>query len=98
MWALPHTSPWGSEAGTLREQLNSITEYVSNGYCFHWYWENMVFCPHMETMKKHSRLNGDLSKLTLIQIDAHADLRDELNARDSPMELQYGGLLTGVEG
>ena len=25
-----HTSsPWGSEAGTLREQLNSITEYVS---------------------------------------------------------------------
>ena len=30
-------------------------------------------------MKKHSRLNGDLSELTLIQIDAHADLRDELN-------------------
>jgi len=79
-----HTSsPWGSEAGTLREQLNSITEYVSEwidtGFPLVLGGEHGILPPIMEAMKKHSRLNGDLSELTLIQIDAHADLRDELN-------------------
>ena len=69
---------WDSE-----EQLNSITEYVSEwidtGFPLVLGGEHGILPPIMEAMKKHSRLNGDLSKLTLIQIDAHADLRDELN-------------------
>ena len=32
----------------------------------------------MKALSNHPELRGDLSRLTLIQIDAHADLRDEL--------------------
>jgi len=79
-----HTSsPWSSEAGTLMEQLNSITEFISewidNGFPLVLGGEHGILPPIMEAMKKHPRLNGDLSNLTLVQIDAHADLRDELN-------------------
>lgn len=33
----------------------------------------------MRALSKHPTLAGDLSRLTVVQIDAHADLRDELD-------------------
>ena len=33
----------------------------------------------MEAVSDHPDLGGDLGLLTLVQVDAHADLRDELN-------------------
>tara|TARA_B100000575_G_scaffold50425_1_gene37208 strand:- start:46677 stop:47612 length:936 start_codon:yes stop_codon:yes gene_type:complete len=79
-----HTSvPWSSEAGTLMEQLGSIREFFSGwigkGFPLILGGEHGILPPIMEALNNHSQINGDLSRLTLIQIDAHADLRDELN-------------------
>tara|TARA_B000000475_G_scaffold71206_1_gene57118 strand:- start:2591 stop:3526 length:936 start_codon:yes stop_codon:yes gene_type:complete len=78
-----HTAePWSSEAGTLMEQLDSIREYFSEwvGGIFPMILggEHGILPPIMEALSDHPELKGDLSRLTLIQIDAHADLRDEL--------------------
>ena len=74
--------PWSSEAGTLMEQLDSIREYFSEwvGEIFPMILggEHGILPPIMEALSDHPELQGDLSRLTLIQIDAHADLRDEL--------------------
>ena len=40
--------------------------------------EHGILPPIMKALSNHPELLGDLSRLTLIQIDAHADLRDEL--------------------
>ena len=78
-----HTAdPWSSEAGTLMEQLDSIREYFSEwvGEIFPMILggEHGILPPIMKALSNHPELQGDLSRLTLIQIDAHADLRDEL--------------------
>ena len=78
-----HTAdPWSSEAGTLMEQLDSIREYFSEwvGEIFPMILggEHGILPPIMQALSNHPELQGDLSRLTLIQIDAHADLRDEL--------------------
>ena len=78
-----HTAePWSSEAGTLMEQLDSIREYFSEwvGEIFPMILggEHGILPPIMKALSNHPELRGDLSRLTLIQIDAHADLRDEL--------------------
>ena len=80
-----HTaSAWGSEAGTLREQLDSIRDYL-----FPWFnaeqfpvilgGEHGLLPPVVEALRNHPSINGNLSKLTIVQVDAHADLRDSLN-------------------
>ena len=78
-----HTAePWSSEAGTLMEQLDSIREYFSEwvGEIFPMILggEHGILPPIMKALSNHPELLGDLSRLTLIQIAAHADLRDEL--------------------
>lgn len=78
-----HTSePWESDAGTLMEQLDSIREYfskwVGDAFPVALGGEHGILPPIMEAISEHPRLQGELSRLTLIQIDAHADLRDEL--------------------
>ena len=78
-----HTAePWSSEAGTLMEQLDSIREYFSEwvGEIFPMILggEHGILPPIMKALSNHPELLGDLSRLTLIQIDDHADLRDEL--------------------
>jgi agmatinase len=78
-----HTAePWVSDAGTLMGQLGSIREYFSKwvGGIFPLILggEHGILPPIMEALSEHPELQGDLSRLTLIQIDAHADLRDEL--------------------
>tara|TARA_Y100000287_G_scaffold127060_1_gene102643 strand:- start:1896 stop:2831 length:936 start_codon:yes stop_codon:yes gene_type:complete len=79
-----HTSdPWSSEAGTLMEQLSSIKKFfsrwVGNAFPLILGGEHGILPPLMDALAEHPKLNGDLSGLTLIQIDAHADLREELN-------------------
>jgi len=79
-----HTSdPWSSEAGTLMEQLSSIKKFfsrwVGNAFPLILGGEHGILPPLMDALAEHPKLNGDISGLTLIQIDAHADLREELN-------------------
>ena len=77
--------PWSSDAGSLTEQLESITEYLSR-----WLSDDSIFPvilggehgllpAQISALQNHPELDGNLEKLTLIQFDAHADLRDELD-------------------
>ena len=79
-----HTAEaWGSEAGTLLEQLDSIHDYAAK-------WldggqfpvvlggEHGILPPLMQAASNHPEIEGDLNSLTLVQVDAHADLRDNL--------------------
>jgi len=79
-----HTAnPWSSEAGTLMEQLDSIKDYAVewlDGEQFPLFLggEHGILPPLMQAATGHPSLDGDLSLMTLIQVDAHADLRDQL--------------------
>jgi len=79
-----HTAEsWSSDAGTLQEQLKSIREYVEpwvgKSFPLVLGGEHGILPPIVEAISAHPLLNGDLGGLTIVQIDAHADLRDELN-------------------
>ncbi len=67
--------PWSGEGATLQDQLNAIGEYASEHY------RSGAFPIFLGG--EHGMLPGILrgcpEKVTLIQIDAHADLRDELD-------------------
>ena len=69
------TDPWDGEGDTLQQQLDGIGEYASKQY------ENEAFPIFLGG--EHGILPGILrgcpEKVSLIQIDAHADLRDELD-------------------
>ena len=79
-----HTAEaWSSDAGTLMEQLNSIRDYAIewlDGAQFPIFLggEHGILPPLMQAAAGHPSLGGDLGRLTLIQVDAHADLRDQL--------------------
>tara|TARA_A100001037_G_scaffold304191_1_gene340219 strand:+ start:10923 stop:11840 length:918 start_codon:yes stop_codon:yes gene_type:complete len=79
-----HTAEaWFSDAGTLMEQLSSIRDYAIewlDGAQFPIFLggEHGILPPLMEAAAGHPSLGGDLGRLTLIQVDAHADLRDQL--------------------
>ena len=78
-----HTAKsWISEAPTLRRQLDSISEYVRpwiDGSIFPLILggEHGILLPVIEILGES--MIKDLSKLTIVQIDAHADFRDTLN-------------------
>ena len=78
-----HTAmPWSSNAPDLRSQLDSIRDYMLpwvNGGAFPLVLggEHGILLPIMEALKEIP--GSDFSELTIVQIDAHADLRDELN-------------------
>ncbi len=80
-----HTAEaWGSDAGTLLGQLESIREYLKpwfDGAAFPLVLggEHGLLPPLVEALSGHPALAGDLSGLTIVQVDAHADLRDSLN-------------------
>ena len=69
------TEPWNGEGETLQEQLDGIGKYALN----------IIKVEHsqyssVENMEYYLvLLRGCPEKVTLIQIDAHADLRDELD-------------------
>jgi agmatinase len=79
-----HTAEaWGSEAGSLLEQLDSIRDYAAkwlDGAQFPVVLggEHGILPPLMQAVSGHPEIGGDLGRLTLVQVDAHADLRDEL--------------------
>ena len=79
-----HTAePWESEAPSLREQLDSIREYVRPWIAGGQFplvlgGEHGILLPIVESLSDHHMIS-DLSDLTIVQIDAHADLRDQLN-------------------
>ncbi|MDG1553521.1 MAG: arginase family protein, partial [Candidatus Thalassarchaeaceae archaeon] len=80
-----HTSkPWDNDVPSLKEALVSITNFSTpwmNGEQFPIILggEHGLLLPLIEAVKEHPSINRELQKLTIVQIDAHADLRDELN-------------------
>jgi len=79
---------WDGEGGTLKAQLAGIEEYCRrwmDGSCFPLILggEHGSLPAEMRALAGHPALTGDsaggLAGLTLVQIDAHADLRDELH-------------------
>ena len=74
---------WGSDAPSLREQLDSIRSYVEP-----WMDEGVfpivlggehgILLPIVEAIRSHPKISS-MGDLTIVQVDAHADLRDELN-------------------
>jgi len=83
-----HTAEaWSSDAATLMEQLDSIKDYAIewfDGEQFPLFLggEHGILPPLMQAAAGHPSLSGDLSRLTLIQVDAHADLRNQLGGEE----------------
>ena len=74
-----HTAqPWDGVGDSLQEQLEGITNYVSQ---FQSSFPIILGGEHgmLPAILKAVSQQVDLSEMTLVQIDAHADLRDELD-------------------
>jgi len=88
-----HTAPaWDGEGDSLAEQLANVQTYLADyldGSCFPVVLggEHGLLPAEMRALRAHPEFaggeggdgEGNLSRLTLVQIDAHADLRDEMN-------------------
>jgi agmatinase len=75
---------WEGSASTLRGQLDELVNHVAplyNGQVFPLFLggEHGILPPIMHAANRHPLVAGDLSKLTVVQLDAHADLRSELD-------------------
>ena len=79
------TAPaWDGEGKNLGEQLDNIRGYLQpwySGDCFPIILggEHGILPPLVLAAQHHPLVDGDLNRLTVVQIDAHADLREELN-------------------
>ena len=80
-----YTAPeWDGKGNSLGEQLDNISGYLQpwySGDCFPMILggEHGILPPLVLAAQHHPLVNGDLNNLTIIQIDAHADLREELD-------------------
>ena len=80
-----HTAKaWNGEEPTLLHQLDSMVGYLNPwfiGDCFPLTLggEHGILPPLMEAVRNHPLVHNDLSNLTVVQIDAHGDLRSELD-------------------
>jgi len=80
-----HTiSEWDGHEPTLLQQLDSMAGYLIpwfKGDCFPVVLggEHGILPSIMEATRHHPFVNDDLSNLTVVQIDAHGDLREELD-------------------
>ena len=80
-----HTAKaWDGEEPTLLHQLDSMVGYLNpwfKGDCFPLTLggEHGILPPLMEAVRNHPLVDNDLSNLTVVQIDAHGDLRSELD-------------------
>ena len=80
-----HTiQPWDGEEPTLLKQLDSMVGYLIpwfRGDCFPLCLggEHGILPPIMEAVRHHPLVDNDLSNLTVVQIDAHGDLREHLD-------------------
>ena len=73
-----------AQAPTLRLQLDEMLGHAYpwlNGQCFPLFLggEHGILPPIIQAASTHPLVGGDLSKLTVVQLDAHADLRSHLN-------------------
>ena len=76
--------PWNGQGNSLREQLNGISDYLTpwfNGVTFPVILggEHGILPAIIDAAGNHPLVNDEYSKLTVVQIDAHADLREELD-------------------
>ena len=80
-----YTAPeWSGKGNTLQQQLASISMYLSewnNGRAFPVILggEHGILPAVIDSLSGHPALEGDYTKLNVVQIDAHADLREELD-------------------
>lgn len=75
---------WEGTAPTLRAQLDELAAHAAsfyNGDLFPLFLggEHGILPPIMHAARHHPFVNGDLSTLTVVQLDAHADLRSSLD-------------------
>ena len=79
-----HTAPaWSGEGNTLDQQLANICSYLiewNNGHTFPVILggEHGILPPILKSLANHPLISSDYSRLNVVQIDAHADLRQEL--------------------
>ena len=98
--------PWDGEGSNLLEQLDRMTEYLIpwfNGDCFPLILggEHGILPSILQASINHPEINGDLSRMTVLQIDAHADLREKFDdepyshacAASRALDLGIGNLL-----
>jgi agmatinase len=80
-----YTAPeWNGEGNTLKEQLASISKYLSewnDGKIFPIILggEHGILPAVIDSLSDHPAIKGVYGELNVVQIDAHADLRDELD-------------------
>lgn len=80
-----HTAPvWEGSMPTLLEQLDEMADHARTfmtGAMFPVFLggEHGILPPIVHAARHHPQVDGDLSKLTLVQLDAHADLRSSLD-------------------
>lgn len=75
---------WEGTAPTLRAQLDELATHAAsfyNGDLFPLFLggEHGILPPIVHAARHHPSVNGDLSTLTVVQLDAHADLRNSLD-------------------
>ena len=75
---------WEPDGGTLRHQLDEMADYASSFYSGTQFplflgGEHGILPPIVHAMKHHPLVMNDATKVTIVQIDAHADLREELD-------------------
>jgi len=77
-------APWDGEGTTLKQQLDGIANYLTP-----WYdgtsfplilgGEHGMLPAIVHASRNHPKVDDDLANLTIVQIDAHADLREQLS-------------------
>ena len=75
---------WEGNAGSLMGQLDELVDHVRpwfNGQCFPVFLggEHGILPPIVHAARHHPLVNNNLDALTVVQIDAHADLRESLD-------------------
>ena len=75
--------PWDGKGNNLAQQLDGISNYLSPWYDGETFpvilcGEHGILPALVQAAGNHPLVDGDFSKLTIVQIDAHADLREEL--------------------
>ena len=75
---------WAGEGPTLRSQLDELGTHLApwcSGDVFPLALggEHGILPPFIWALQNHPLIDGDLGRLTVVQIDAHADLRSELD-------------------
>lgn len=79
------TAPeWDAEGNSLAEQLDNMSGYLRPWYagdCFPLILggEHGILPPLVYAAQHHPMVGGDIERLTVVQIDAHADLREQLD-------------------